>query len=210
MTKPSDTRNAISDHGEEYLLPEEEQLLLRIARDTLEASVCRDESIDLNDYPLTEALKEKHGAFVTLRNQGELRGCIGYIANHEPLAEAVRDNTINAAKRDNRFPSITPDEVDEITIEISALTPGESPETPFKRVTDISEITIGRDGLYIEQPPQRGGILLPQVATEQGWDVPQFLSAVCLKAGYPDGAWNEPETLLYRFSAQVFSEKERC
>ena len=209
MTKPSDTPNAASESSEKYLIPEEERLLLRIARDTLEACVCRDESTDLNDYPLTETLKEKHGVFVTLRNKGELRGCIGYIGNHEPLAQAVRDNTINAAQRDNRFPPVTLDEVDEIAIEISALTPGESPETPFKKVTDIREITIGRDGLYIEQPPCRGGVLLPQVATEQGWDVPQFLSAVCLKAGYPDGAWKEPGTLLYRFSAQVFSEKER-
>jgi uncharacterized protein (TIGR00296 family) len=83
---------------------------------------------------------------------------------------------------------------------------GDTPEKPFKRVHDISEIVIGRDGLYIEQPPMRGGILLPQVAVEQKWGVGQFLSAVCRKAGYPDGAWRKPEYALYRFSAQHFAE----
>ena len=92
------------------------------------------------------------------------------------------------------------------TISISALTPGDTPETPFRRVNDLDEIVIGRDGLFIERPPSRGGLLLPQVAEEQHWDVRQFLAGVCLKAGYPDRAWEQPGTNLYRFSAQVFSD----
>ena len=194
------------DRSEHYLTPAEEQILLRIARDTVEGWVLDDRRVDPEMYPLTETLRAKHGAFVTLRLLGELRGCIGHTANREPLALSVRDNAINAATRDPRFPPVSAAEIPEIRIEISALSPGDSPETPFKRVQNIDEIQIGRDGLYIERPDRRGGLLLPQVATDQGWDVDQFLSAVCMKAGYPDRAWTEPGTRLYRFSAQVFSE----
>jgi len=195
------------DESERYLSAEEESTLLQIARDSLVAWVVEQRRLDdLSGYALTGRLTEKHGAFVTLRNRGELRGCIGYTANREPLAEAVRDNAINAATRDFRFSSVTPAEVEDITIEISALAPGDTPETPFRRVNDVSDIQIGRDGLYIERPPAPGGLLLPQVAVEQGWDVPQFLSAVCRKAGYPDQSWESPDTRLHRFSAQVFHE----
>ncbi len=196
------------DNSEHYLSREEEAILLQIARDTLEAWVRSGKRLSLESYPLTPTLQEKHGAFVTLRNRGELRGCIGYTANREPLADTVRDNTINAASNDFRFPPVRPGELDDITIEISALTPGDTPDSPFKRVHSIDEIVIGRDGLYIEKPPSRGGLLLPQVAVEQGWDVPQFLSAVCRKAGYPDKAWEHENARLYRFSAQVFSEQK--
>lgn len=191
---------------ERFLTRDEETLLLRIARDALEAYVREGRRIDVDEYPLTERMREKHGAFVTLRAHGELRGCIGYTANEERLADAVRDNAINAASRDYRFAPVAPDELPEIRIEVSALMPGDKPDTPFKQVRNTDEIVIGRDGLYIELPGSRGGLLLPQVAVEQGWDIPQFLSAVCRKAGYPDRSWEMPEARLYRFSAQVFSE----
>jgi len=194
------------DTSEHYLSKTEEQTLLRIARAALEAHVAEHQRIDLDAFEITPTLREKHGAFVTLRRHGELRGCIGYTANEMPLAQTVEENAVNAASRDFRFPAVTADELEEITIEISALTPGDKPETPFKSVADVNESVIGRDGLYIEKPPLRGGILLPQVAVEQGWDVPQFLSAVCRKAGYPDRAWEKPGVNLYRFSAQVFGE----
>lgn len=198
----------MTGHSEHYLTGDEETTLLQIARASLEAYVREKREIDLDQFPLTDALIERHGAFVTLRNRGHLRGCIGYTTNSAPLAEAVCENAINAAAKDPRFMPVTPDELPDITIEISALTPGESPETPFKRVNDISEIVLGRDGLYIERPPHRGGLLLPQVPVEQGWNLVQFLAGVCRKAGYSDGAWKDKSTLLYRFSAQVFSEKE--
>jgi AmmeMemoRadiSam system protein A len=194
------------DASETYLTGDEEQLLLRIARDALESWVRQGERIDLGRYAVTPTLREKHGAFVTLRENGELRGCIGYTQNREPLAVAVRDNAINAASNDPRFEPVRADELQAIKIEISALTPGETPDSPFKRVRSLRDIVIGRDGLYIERPPYRGGLLLPQVAVEQKWDVGQFLAAVCRKAGYPEWAWEDPETQLYRFSAQVFSE----
>jgi AmmeMemoRadiSam system protein A len=197
------------DRSEYYLTRDEEQRLLRIARDALERWVLDGTQLDLQDYPLTPTLREKHGAFVTLRLHDQLRGCIGHTVNREPLAFSVRDNAINAATRDPRFPPLAAEEALEVQIEVSALTPGDTPDTPFKRVRDLGEITIGRDGLYIERLDQRGGLLLPQVASEQGWDVDQFLTAVCVKAGYPDGAWAEKDTLLYRFSAQVFAEPSR-
>jgi AmmeMemoRadiSam system protein A len=192
--------------SEHYLTPSEEAILLRIARDSLEAWVKQHKRTDLSSYPLMDTLREKHGAFVTLRLGGELRGCVGYTANQAPLAAAVQDNAINAASRDLRFAPVTPEELEGITIEVSALTPGDTPETPFRRIHNIEEIVIGHDGLYIERPPARGGLLLPQVAVEEAWSVTQFLAAVCRKAGYPDAAWRDPAYRLYRFSAQVFSE----
>lgn len=197
-----------ANHSEHFLTHDEEQLLLRIARDALNAWVQRGERIELSEYPLTPPLLEKHGAFVTLRIRGNLRGCLGYTHNREPLAHAVCDNAINAACNDPRFPPVTPDELRDITIEISALTYGDSGDSPFRRVTNLDDVVIGRDGLYIECPPYRGGLLLPQVAIEQGWNVEQFLSALCRKAGYPDRAWESPDARLYRFSAQVFSETD--
>lgn len=196
------------DRSEDYLTPEEERTLLQIARDSLDAWVLRGERLSLKPYALTETLRSLHGAFVTLRRHGTLRGCIGHTAGRESLAESVRDNAINAASRDPRFEPVQPEELPEVSIEVSALTPGDNPDTPFKRVNDISEIVIGRDGLYIELPPERGGLLLPQVATDQHWNVDQFLRAVCMKAGYPDGTWRDPRARLYRFSAQVFGESE--
>ena len=196
------------DGSEHYLTKDEERLLLAIARDALEAWVRRGERLSLEPYTLTETLRSPHGAFVTLRRHGALRGCIGHTVSRESLVESVRDNAINASSRDPRFEPVQADELPEISIEISALTPGDSPDSPFKRVEDISEILIGRDGLFIERPPERGGLLLPQVATDQHWNVGQFLTAVCMKAGYPDGTWRDPNARLYRFSAQVFGEGE--
>ncbi|MCC6797796.1 MAG: AmmeMemoRadiSam system protein A [Candidatus Hydrogenedentes bacterium] len=194
--------------NEHFLSRDEECLLLRIARDALTDWVSRQNRIDLLSYALTPALQEPHGAFVTLRKGRELRGCIGYTQNRETLARVVMENAINASSKDPRFDPVQSDELPSISIEISALTPGDSPETPFKLVRGLDEIIIGRDGLYIEMPPYRGGLLLPQVAAERGWSVDQFLRAVCQKAGYPDRAWEFPDARLYRFSAQVFGEEQ--
>lgn len=200
----------MSDCCAGYLNEAEELLLLRIARESLEAFVLRGEHPSLDAYPLTDALREKHGAFVTLRRGGALRGCIGYTKNIEALAEAVRDNAINAAARDPRFPPLTPDELPEIDIEVSALCSGDTPDSPFIEIRDICEIEIGRDGLFLEQAgPRGGGLLLPQVPVEQGWDLPQFLAALCRKAGAPERAWDQPGVKLYRFCAQVFSERAK-
>jgi AmmeMemoRadiSam system protein A len=185
----------------------EEKTLLSIARDSLERYVRSGEIVAVERYPLTPRLCEPHAAFVTLREGTELRGCIGYTRNLKPLAETVRDNAVNAAVRDPRFPPVTPAELDAISIEISVLYPGASPDTPFIPVRNLTEIEIGRDGLYFENPElNAGGLLLPQVAVEHHWTVPEFLRAVCRKAGAPEDAWQWPGSRLYRFSAQIFSE----
>lgn len=195
--------------GEPFLNDAEQQLLLKIARDSMTAYVLEGRRIDLDDYEITPALAEPHGAFVTLRNSGELRGCIGYTESTESLAETVRDNAINAASRDPRFAPVHSDEVDAIHIEVSALCPGEQPDSPFIAVHDLSEIVIGRDGLFLEhRGPGGRGILLPQVPVEQGWDLRAYLDGICRKAGAPPHAWERPGAHLYRFSAQVFSEGE--
>lgn len=198
----------ILDRSEHFLSADEERLLLRIARDSLCEAVCHGRRRDLAAYALTDRTMEKHGAFVTLRREGELRGCVGYISNCEPLAASVRDNAFNAALRDTRFMPVQPCELESIRVEVSALTPGDAPESPFRRVHDCSEIKIGRDGVYVERPPCRGGLLLPQVAVEECWDAHRFLSAVCRKAGYNTDAWQDSETHIYRFSAQVFCEDD--
>jgi AmmeMemoRadiSam system protein A len=191
-----------------YLDAAEEELLLQIARDSLESYVRGGERLDLKDYELTDNLRAKHGAFVTLRCEGQLRGCIGYTKSLEPLAQAVRDNAINAAGRDPRFDPVSPGELDSIRVEVSALCPGDMPDSPFIEIHDISEIVIGRDGLYLEHAgPQGGGLLLPQVPTEQGWDLDQYLAGLCRKCGAAERAWEQPEARLFRFSAQVFGEK---
>ncbi|MBL7647089.1 MAG: AmmeMemoRadiSam system protein A [Candidatus Hydrogenedentes bacterium] len=192
---------------EAFLSSDEESLLLRIARDSLKAYLRDEVRIDLGGYPLTPPLRERHGAFVTLRLGGALRGCIGHTRGIESLAEAVRDNAINAAVRDPRFPPLTPEELGHTHIEISALRPGAAPDTPFIPVGDIREIVVGRDGLYLDHAGSRGGgLLLPQVATERGWGLDQFLEALCTKAGAEPGAWKAPGCELFRFSAQVFGE----
>jgi AmmeMemoRadiSam system protein A len=199
----------MNDSSGQFLSVEEKKLLLQIARETLRTHVTRGQRHDLASYPLTTSLKEKCGAFVTLRRGSQLRGCIGYTKGVTPLAETVRDNAINAAARDPRFKPVTAEELDDLTIEISALCPGDEPGSPFILVNDISNILLGRDGLYLESKnPYGAGLLLPQVPVEQGWDLSQFLSGLCYKAGLPDRAWERPGAKLYRFSAQVFSEKE--
>lgn len=201
-------REIALDSGEHFLTSDEERLLLRIAHESLEESVVNARLLDLSPYPLTPALKDKHGAFVTLRAHGNLRGCVGYIANCESLALAVRDNAYNAALRDTRFSPVRPQELSNITVEISAMTTGDSPDSPFRRIHSPAEIEIGRDGVYVERPPLRGGLLLPQVAAEEGWTPEEFLAATCRKAGYPPNAWRDPDIRLYRFSAQVFSDED--
>jgi AmmeMemoRadiSam system protein A len=197
----------MSQPGEPFLTRSEEQLLLQIARDSLTCYVTEGGRLELAPYPLTPATREHHGAFVTLRSDGVLRGCIGYTKALEPLAETVRDNAINAAARDPRFPPVSPTELEGLSIEVSALCPGEEPDSPFIVVKDVNDIEIGHDGLYLENAgPRGGGLLLPQVPVEQGWSLEQYLQGICRKAGARFEAWEDEGVTLYRFRAQVFHE----
>jgi len=177
---------------------EQKRRLIDIARQAVTAAVARDPAPNLATDDAD--LREPRGAFVTLKKAGQLRGCIGYIEPHAPLIEAVADNAESAALRDPRFTPVTPEELPDISIEISALTPLES-------VEDVEEIEVGRHGLVISRGPNRG-LLLPQVPVEWGWDREEFLEHTCLKAGLPPEAWKQNGTELLRFEAEVFCEEE--
>lgn len=151
------------------------------------------------NYTVTEPnLLRRSGAFVTLEKHGDLRGCIGTTQAKRPLYQTVQWAAIAAAVQDPRFPSVVPEELEEIEIEISVL-------SPLRPIEDVNEVQVGVHGLYIVKG-QRSGLLLPQVATEQGWDREAFLRGVCRKAGLPEGCWREGAQ-LYVFTADVFEEE---
>ncbi|MFQ6675515.1 MAG: AmmeMemoRadiSam system protein A [Fidelibacterota bacterium] len=149
---------------------------------------------DLTD-PVFE---EPHGLFVTIHRDDELRGCVGRVDPLTVLREEIPDLALAAATRDPRFYPVTPQEVETVRIEISLLTPPEE-------VRDVSEIQVGTHGIIVERNGAKG-LLLPQVAVEEGWDRNTFLAHACLKAAQPPEAWKDPETRIYRFTAEVFSE----
>ncbi len=138
------------------------------------------------------------GAFVTLRVGGDLRGCIGHIEATDPLGEVLRRCAVAACSSDPRFPPVTPSELDAIDLEISLL-------GPLQPIAGLQDIVIGRDGLVVERGWQRG-LLLPQVATEWGWDAETFLAHTCQKAGLPRDAWQNGAR-VWRFEAEVFGER---
>ncbi len=175
---------------------DEKIFLLQLARTTIRLFL--DGKEPLHPEPYSQTLATPSGAFVTLHKQGELRGCIGYVKPFKPLQQAIVDLSVSAAFNDPRFPALTVDEFPLIDLEISVLTPLES-------VKNVSEIQIGRDGLIIKQGFYEG-LLLPQVATEYGWDVPTFLEQTCRKAGLPKDAWKNTNTEIKRFSAIIFDE----
>ena len=147
--------------------------------------------------PAEGVFARRAGAFVSLHRHGDLRGCIGRIDDAAPLAQVISHCAAAAAVDDPRFPPVTPAELGQIDIEVSVM-------TPPARVSDVSEIEVGRDGLIVEHHGRKG-LLLPQVATEQRWDRETFLSRTCTKAGLPSDAWRRGAA-IYRFQAEVFGE----
>ena len=180
------------------LTPEQRNQLLSIARRSIEA-VLAGHRPDLGGVSLDPVLTRPSGAFVTLHEAGgELRGCIGSIQAVAPLFQAVSSSAINAAFRDPRFFPVTPEELPALHIEISVM-------SPIEAVTNVEEIEVGRDGLIVSRG-SRAGLLLPQVASEHGWDRETFLRQTCVKAGLPPDAWRSPDCRIERFSAEVFAE----
>lgn len=169
--------------------------LLNISRTTVE-SYLHGKSIPSFEVN-SPALKQKRGAFVSLHKGWVLRGCIGVIIPEKLLYETVIDMSVASATQDPRFPSVEASEIPEIIIEISAL-------TPLNKVQDITEIEVGRHGLFIVKGLHRG-LLLPQVAVEHGFDRDTFLDQTCLKAGLPSGSWKDGAE-IYVFGAEVFNE----
>lgn len=148
--------------------------------------------------------KEPRGVFVTLNKEGKLRGCIGFPYPVKPLAEAVVEAAKAAAFQDPRFKPLEEREMDKINIEISVLT---LPQEIRQKGFDIlKEIKIGQDGLII-QFSGFSGLLLPQVALEYKLNALQFLEATCNKAGLPPSVWLNPNCRIFKFQAQIFSEK---
>ena len=129
-----------------------------------------------------------------------LRGCIGYIHALKQLDETIIEMAQAAAFRDPRFPPVTKDEFDDLEIEISVL-------TPIREIEDINEIEVGKHGIIIERGGY-SGLLLPQVATDYGWDRETFLEHTCNKAGLPTDAWKQEGTKIKIFSADIFHEEK--
>ncbi|MEA2064162.1 MAG: AmmeMemoRadiSam system protein B, partial [Gemmatimonadota bacterium] len=193
------TGNKSSKPGEPMgLSDKEKKYLLELARKYIVYAVTG------GDRPPAEAvtplLARNRGAFVTIKKNGALRGCIGYLEAIKPLVETVSEMAMAAAVKDTRFPPVSPGELDRLELEISVM-------SPIFEVTDPETIVVGRDGLIIGRGPYRG-LLLPQVASEYGWDRETFLAQTCRKAGLPPDAWKQEGTRIEAFSAEVFGERD--
>jgi AmmeMemoRadiSam system protein A len=179
------------------LTDEDGRVLLQTAREAIGARLASRPPCFPSPPP---SLAAPCGAFVTLKARGQLRGCIGHITASRALVETVKEVALSSAFEDPRFLPLRADEWSSVRIEISVL-------SPFERIRDVNRITVGVHGILIRQG-YRSGLLLPQVATEQGWDREGFITHTCLKAGLPGDAWNRPDTRIEIFSARVFGEKE--
>ena len=182
-----------SSGGEKYSR-EEKVFLHKLARGAIDHRLIGKPLPSLEEG--TPRLGEKRGAFVTLKRQGQLRGCIGYTQAVKPLNRTIMEMAQAAAFQDPRFPPLTQKELADLEIEISVL-------TPFRQIRDVAEIAVGKHGLFLERGG-RSGLLLPQVATEYHWDRETFLEHTCLKAGLPRDAWKDKETRIFVFSAEIF------
>jgi len=172
--------------------------LLKLARQTLESHFAGEEPPEPVD--LRAPLLSRKGAFVSLHQDGELRGCIGQIFPYREVYKTVRGCAFSAAFEDSRFPPVTLEELPRLTIEISIL-------SPLRSIQSVEEIEVGRHGIYMIKGFHNRGLLLPQVAVEYKWNRMEFLTYTCRKSGLPDTAWRDPETEIYIFDAEVFSEE---
>jgi AmmeMemoRadiSam system protein A len=175
----------------------QKQTLLKIARDTVEA-VIKGKQIEVPQSDDPE-LNAPCGCFVTLKNHGRLRGCIGNFISDSPLIQLVAEMTKASATCDPRFfaDRITAAELDQLDIEISVL-------SPLQKTSEPLNLQLGVDGIYIKKG-HVSGCFLPQVATETGWSKEEFLSFCCShKAGLAPDAWKDPDTEVYLFTAEVF------
>lgn len=178
------------------LTENEKKTLLAIARKTLEEHCLNHNKYNPDQAELSETLNTKCGAFVTLHKNGRLRGCIGRLIGNLPLYKMVQEMTVSAASHDSRFRPVEPEELPEIDIEISVL-------SPLKKIEGNTEIELGKHGIYIEDG-YNSGVFLPQVATETGWNKEEFLGHCARdKAGLDWDGWKTAN--LYIFTASVFS-----
>ncbi len=172
--------------------------ILRLARNAIETYVKTGKKIPIpKEYP--KGMDEKRGVFVTVYKRKELRGCIGLPYPDMPLIQGLIEASVEVCK-DPRFPLLSESELKEISIEVSVLT------KPVSIKNVKKEVKIGKDGLIIRQGFQ-GGLFLPKVPVEQGWNLEEYLENLCYKAGLTADAWLDPDCKLYKFEAEVFSEE---
>lgn len=183
---------------------DDKRYLIRIARDAVRAKL--EGHAPSHPDPPSETVRQPAGAFVTLRvpepggGEPALRGCIGHVIARQPLDETVRDAAVSAAFRDPRFAPITLPELESVRFEISVL-------SPLRRVSSPEGVIPGTHGVMLSASGH-SGLLLPQVATEQGWDRETFLTHCCYKAHLAPECWRHPSTEIQVFTATVFDETE--
>jgi uncharacterized protein (TIGR00296 family) len=200
MRKKSVTKNRGT--AMELLTAEEGLMAIRSARGAIE-HVCAKKPRPAQQK-LTPVFSEKRGVFVTITKDGDLRGCIGLPYPVMPLEGAIEHAATAAATEDPRFPPVRKDELDQIAVEVTILTvpvamEGEPSARPEK-------ILVGKHGLIV-RGMGTSGLLLPQVATEYGWDATTFLDHTCMKAGLPNRCWTYPSVEILTFEGQIFTEK---
>ena len=177
---------------------QEQQDLLTLARTTIESKVRHTPYRQPNPDDFTDTLRSRCGAFVTLHENGRLRGCIGHLVGDYPLSKMVEEMAVSAALHDPRFYPVVAEELANIDIEISVL-------SPMHKITDLSEIVLGKHGILLQQG-HHSGVFLPQVATETGWTLDEFLGHCSRdKAGLPWDGYKMAD--LYVFTAVIFAEK---
>lgn len=184
----------------QLLTNDEGALAVRSARAAIEHAVAKRPKDSQN---LTPVFNEKRGVFVTLTKNGSLRGCIGFPYPVMPLGEALVHAARAAALEDPRFPSVTKDELRVISLEVTILTvPDLLTGEPAKRP---QQVVVGKHGLIV-RGMGTSGLLLPQVATEYGWDAQTFLDHTCMKAGLSERCWTSRNVEILTFEGQIFSE----
>lgn len=174
----------------------EKSALLALARATIVARVSGQPLPELAKP--TKGLESLSGCFVTIKQKGQLRGCIGSFVASRPLWQTVQEMAVSAATRDPRFYPMKPADLADFNLEISVL-------SPLQLIQSMDEIRVGTHGIYLIKGAAHG-VLLPQVAAEYGWDRETFLRHTCLKAGLPENSWQK-ECELYIFSAEVFGDE---
>lgn len=182
------------------LSPEEGKNALQLARYSLESYVAKSINQTVQKPKISDGLKKELGAFVTLSTKdGHLRGCIGHMIGQGPLFSELENLAVAAGTQDPRFPPVQKMELTDLVYEVSVLS---------KMVeTSARDVIAGEHGLMVKNGIF-SGVLLPQVAQERGWDRVTFLEQTCLKAGLPKDSWQDPNTIILTYTAQVFSEQD--
>jgi AmmeMemoRadiSam system protein A len=176
----------------------DKKVLLSIARESIESAITDDPSKHAQTEITSPELKEESGAFVTLRRDGKLRGCIGRMVSDIPLYKLVSEMAVSAAKEDPRFSHIQLSELESLEIDISVL-------SPLQKIDDPLDFELGIHGIHIRKGSSTG-CFLPQVATETGWTKEEFLSKCCsMKTGLSPDAWKEKNIEIYIFTSESIS-----